>query len=623
MITTTDDPREQLDDLNRRLSRLLGKPPNDLASCAGIGEQDRLIVCGILGCKDVGKSTLINALAGAKISKDHELVGEGTSGPVAYVHKDDRREFDLRFNDHETNPAIPYQPFEHAEDAIRGLVLVDLPDIDSSFPSHLEIARTAIHRMERVIWMFDPKKADDQAVAELTRRVVHGHSNKYCVMAKFDLLLKDGLDGMDAEAFWKKQKQWFTGDVIGVVGVDVQEGQTYMVSAGYGTPTSFIKFIKDQWGDDPPMTGPEQVQVSALAELAAKELENLRQELRKPLSGADVQRIKADHRNAQVQANAQRLLDYFEVEKNIRHCDGIHKLLKTEFAANFDENYFNTIGRRLARTIRPPTELAHDLMSQSIVKWPELGAVYWPLSSIFRFISRRMIPTSAAAMFTGSDLHRVQGLDLYDRAKAMTSAIKPRLPEGPKPLVDEISVHDPTPLMKRIAAELVEKPAKLEDEIIAFLSAPPKPAGRLSRGAIWFVLFWFLLVQPILAGVLELAATRNLTDALRATAAIVSALGAGAFLKGLGAVVAIYLGILAIVYVRAVRDVCKQIEDKNSAEEWRGPFETDVFDLLQNEILRPMLDQTDKVREELQACQAKLNKLLQFSGKTIRCPGPR
>ena len=57
---------DELQSINRELAALLSMAPADLSVGADTASRDELVICGLLGGKDVGKSTLSNALARAK-----------------------------------------------------------------------------------------------------------------------------------------------------------------------------------------------------------------------------------------------------------------------------------------------------------------------------------------------------------------------------------------------------------------------------------------------------------------------------------------------------------------------------------------------------------------------------
>ncbi|MHC4610777.1 MAG: GTPase domain-containing protein, partial [Planctomycetota bacterium] len=96
MQSLQDNPELVLRSVNRRLSELLHQEPLPLAEGGAKSMEDPLWVWGIVGGKDVGKTTLINALAGAEVVSPGCEVGEGTVGPAAYLTSGDVAAVEMR-----------------------------------------------------------------------------------------------------------------------------------------------------------------------------------------------------------------------------------------------------------------------------------------------------------------------------------------------------------------------------------------------------------------------------------------------------------------------------------------------------------------------------------------------
>jgi GTPase SAR1 family protein len=154
---------------NQRLARLTGIAPAPLATGGGQALADTLWIWGIVGGKDVGKSTLINALAGGDVVDRGVDVGAGTDAPSAYLHARDRVAAEQRF----AGQAVRY--VADAPAGLRGLVLVDLPDFDSLFAEHLARVRDIVHALDGIIWVTTPKKIGDlRAIEEIQRMLKAG-----------------------------------------------------------------------------------------------------------------------------------------------------------------------------------------------------------------------------------------------------------------------------------------------------------------------------------------------------------------------------------------------------------------------------------------------------------------
>src|SRR5580704_6145798 len=102
-----------------------------------LDESGALYLVGLIGGKEVGKSALVNALAGAKIT-DETSHGPGTQTAIAYVLRSHQAELSQLLQ-----REIPgkFSIVAHDQAHLGSQVLLDLPDIDSRFASHVEVTR--------------------------------------------------------------------------------------------------------------------------------------------------------------------------------------------------------------------------------------------------------------------------------------------------------------------------------------------------------------------------------------------------------------------------------------------------------------------------------------------------
>ncbi|MEA2735331.1 MAG: hypothetical protein QOE14_1782 [Humisphaera sp.] len=158
----------------------------DEALSFGERADDPPYLVGLIGGKEVGKSALVNALVGQRIT-DSTSYGPGTEIVVAYVH-------------HAQVAAIKplldreapgrYQIVVHSLDRLSRQVLLDLPDIDSQFESHLELTRRMLRHMLFPIWIQSIEKYADQQPQKLLAAVAAGNdpANFLFVLNKADQL---------------------------------------------------------------------------------------------------------------------------------------------------------------------------------------------------------------------------------------------------------------------------------------------------------------------------------------------------------------------------------------------------------------------------------------------------
>ena len=128
------------------------------ARAAGIDRPvDRLLVIMLCGPTAVGKSSLLNALAGAEIAPVG--LGATTSAPLVYLHEadDPARLFAYGQALGELARAAP-QVVRHAREELRGRIIIDTPDIDSAVRAHRATTEAAAAQADVVLYVTSPEK---------------------------------------------------------------------------------------------------------------------------------------------------------------------------------------------------------------------------------------------------------------------------------------------------------------------------------------------------------------------------------------------------------------------------------------------------------------------------------
>ncbi|MBO0915859.1 GTPase [Streptomyces laculatispora] len=154
----------------------------------------RHTVVAIAGASGSGKSTLFNSLAGAQIS-EAGLRRPTTSAPIACSWTDgaagllDRLAIPGRLR------RRPQQSGTRADEALQGLVLVDLPDHDSAAAGHREQVDRVLALVDAVVWVVDPEKYADAALHERYLRPLAGHAEvTFVVLNQIDRLPGEAAD---------------------------------------------------------------------------------------------------------------------------------------------------------------------------------------------------------------------------------------------------------------------------------------------------------------------------------------------------------------------------------------------------------------------------------------------
>ncbi|MEV5311496.1 YfjP family GTPase [Streptomyces sp. NPDC052610] len=150
-------------------------------------------VVAIAGATGSGKSQLFNALAGVTISETG-VRRPTTAAPIACSWSDGAATLIDRLG---IPPRLRRRPAQHAdaEGQLRGLVLVDLPDLDSAVVQHREQADRVLALVDAVIWVVDPEKYADAVLHERYLRSMAGHAEvMFVVLNQIDRLPGEGTE---------------------------------------------------------------------------------------------------------------------------------------------------------------------------------------------------------------------------------------------------------------------------------------------------------------------------------------------------------------------------------------------------------------------------------------------
>jgi hypothetical protein len=184
----------EVEQLVRKTIELTGSAaPEMLDPDAPVLEQgggQGIYLVGLIGGKEVGKSALVNALVGSPIT-DETSHGPGTETVVAYVHRSRLGEAENLLRLHAPGK---FRIVPHDQPRLGGQVLLDLPDIDSRFKSHVELTRRMLRHMLFPIWIQSVEKYADVQPQNLLSKVAAGNdpSNFLFCLNKADQLPPDG-----------------------------------------------------------------------------------------------------------------------------------------------------------------------------------------------------------------------------------------------------------------------------------------------------------------------------------------------------------------------------------------------------------------------------------------------
>jgi energy-coupling factor transporter ATP-binding protein EcfA2 len=150
-------------------------------------------VVALAGATGSGKSSLFNTLSGLELSevgplrpttsRAHACVWAGNRTATGEATLEDAGPL-LDWLDIPPRLRFSRESALDAEDeaALRGLVLLDLPDFDSLEATHRAEADRLLDLVDLVVWVTDPQKYADQVIHERYLRTFHGHRDSTLVV---------------------------------------------------------------------------------------------------------------------------------------------------------------------------------------------------------------------------------------------------------------------------------------------------------------------------------------------------------------------------------------------------------------------------------------------------------
>ncbi|WKZ82524.1 MAG: hypothetical protein QY307_10650 [Acidimicrobiia bacterium] len=121
-----------------------------------VGHLGATLVAALIGGTGVGKSSLLNAIAGEEVSTTGSLRPH-TVEPIAWVPRDAEPSLVAALHAMDVRKSV-------TQDRIAGLAVVDLTDVDSLRRSHRRLVEGVLPLVDLLVWVFDPLKYADPEV---------------------------------------------------------------------------------------------------------------------------------------------------------------------------------------------------------------------------------------------------------------------------------------------------------------------------------------------------------------------------------------------------------------------------------------------------------------------------
>ncbi len=152
---------------------------------------------GLIGGKEVGKTALVNALAGKNLSTPTSF-GRGTETAIAYAHSSHLPALQQLLT---REAPDQFQVVAHDLPELKHQVLLDLPDIDSRYENHVNLTRKMLRHMLFPIWIQSIEKYADQQPQKLLAAVAQGNdpANFLFALNKSDQLDRSSHEDLRAD----------------------------------------------------------------------------------------------------------------------------------------------------------------------------------------------------------------------------------------------------------------------------------------------------------------------------------------------------------------------------------------------------------------------------------------
>ncbi len=561
-----DSLRNELNTINKDLACLLRRESISLSFQSGAADDDSLFLYGIVGGKDVGKTSLINRLAGAQISRDTDILDEGTRIAVGYSHVADELALKKRLAG-DVNDRLRY--VSHEQDNLRHVVLLDFPDFDSRFQTHREDMRRLVKHLQAILWVVTPRKYGDHEFLDQLQAVAQSNENYFVVLNKIDQL---------------EQRADFDEVRSEVVSYISEECRKRKIPSPNWDRLFLVSAIEPGRYEFTQLRN-RLIRSHSADEIAKAKIENLRFEFTKNIEG-----IRTTYAVAEKTENIERALDF----------------IQRRVAEEFSDDYFETVRDRVLRMESLRRRISRRLFAYRVEHWPILSTLFYPLGGLISFFGSRIAFTEKdPEEYEGpGSLLRYDGQSAAGKIQSIRDDVETDFPEVAPDLGD---VPEYPEWSERRFGELLDS---YEQNVTEYLFEGISKPRFFRKTLVYLPLIWFPFLQPILQFLVSKDGEWfSFHTVEELSAQLITLLGAGSLLQAVVFLLVFYGLWLVLLYANGARRVLT-IGEREFHEAWYQRFVPSVTDLL----CRPLTNFRDRLAEQtsrLRHVEGRLETVLQ------------
>ncbi len=539
--------------------------PLDLPSRNSDGIPEDILTLGLVGGTGVGKSTIVNALAGKHISKT-SVRRPTTSRVIPYVHQDHAEllpKFDFVKDDLDDFIG------KHDIQKLKSIVIFDLPDMDGSKPEHAAVVNRALKGLNLVVWVTSDLKYNDRIFHDWLAQ--HGAprdlKNAVFLLNKIDRVRED-----DPHLGAEKLLQNFRDAVektLSKAETNVDAAQFFACSA----------------------KNPQ-------AQIPGNQFAEFFGYIAKERSLQEIQNIKSSDRLSSLQRRVEHINKSIDFEERQEELSTEIDLVRENLRRLTEETPIHDEVLNRLQSSSAPQKIGAELFAETIQKWPllpHLQLLASPLKQAGRILN------SAKLLLSQDQESKIKNRPFPRLLHGMLAIEKERrrlASRAPTPLLNRNREQDQLAIESRLVEVENECVLRIQEGLGA-LHGPSKKTSTLSRWKrhmlIWAPLLWFPLVQPLAEEILRPTSGLS-TLSGRLAFRLVRMSGAVHLMVSAAFVLLIYVIYIALLRAAAYKKVISRCREFLKSSEWKSSF----LDQLTTQLTKAESTALGRMREEEQ-----------------------